>query len=704
MSLDPAFQGSNPFIFEVEAQRQARLSAAENEALVGPVQFPGNQFMSGAIAVLFVVCCIGLAALIILGMVLLPGAADVSLASIQAFKNNCSVCMTMAGEKGATGATGAGIQGVKGDKGDPGPTGAGVQGVPGQNGICIPNPMFPCAQGPKGDKGDDGAIGPTGTGVQGLQGDQGIQGNTGATGGNGTQGDKGDKGDTGDPGPAGPMGAFGGNGTVTNINITGVATFFTQPVCLVPMDSSCLGPGGCFDFSMCNLHAQNLYLADAGGANLFVGTNASTGYLQVGDTGPGMHQAVFGRSAGVNAYTLTVFQVYSSSTLIGAANFLSLSSLQTWNLVSTFGSGLMQTGTSLVIGAGTTLTMQSQGKMTITQQNAFSDFTLASAGSLSLSGSSYISVTGTRIILTKNLNDPGEKWYDTNTTGSLACGSIPNTPDTTRQAQIIYTDLVLAAQNPNNTYAIGGAKIITANADGFLRVGPFLEVCGGVIRAGGGGSLQFNDNSTSTLDIRGIITNGDPNGTAVTVVSDFGFIVNVNNTAPNNTAQAGFTVNGGSTFNGNVTINGWLNINNGGIISQGDISSLGMCCTSDERAKTDIQDADRETAFHRIMGLVTKKFRYTPEYQQTDRSVKNETYVGVIAQHVVKDFGYLVHKIERTVGSVRHTDFHVIKPELLYGEIIGAAQHMHVIHKQLQTRVEELEKQVTPLMGVVKLE
>ena len=87
------------------------------------------------------------------------------------------------GDKGDKGDQGEqGEQGPKGDKGEQGETGPiGPQGPQGIQGI----------QGPKGDKGDKGDVGP-----QGIQGQMGPQGPQGEPGIQGIQGPKGDKGDT----------------------------------------------------------------------------------------------------------------------------------------------------------------------------------------------------------------------------------------------------------------------------------------------------------------------------------------------------------------------------------------------------------------------------------------------------------------------------------------------------------------------------
>ena len=51
---------------------------------------------------------------------------------------------------------------------------------------------------------------------------------------------------------------------------------------------------------------------------------------------------------------------------------------------------------------------------------------------------------------------------------------------------------------------------MTQNSNGFLIVGPFLEICGGILRSSGT-SLQIQDSTlTDVVDVRAIITNSDP--------------------------------------------------------------------------------------------------------------------------------------------------------------------------------------------------
>ncbi len=526
------------------------------------------------------------------------------------------------------------------------------------------------------------------------------------------------------------------------------------------MDSSCTGPGGCFPFDMCDLNAQNLYLSYSGGAKLFVGTTTGSGYLQVGNTGASMHQAYFGRRVGAGAYKMAVFQAYATSTILEAENFLQLGSQQDFNLAATTGQGTVSTGTSFTMTAGTSITMSSLANFLLSQQSSLHKFALDSVGSLELVGGTFTSVTGSLIIGTRSLTTPGQRWFATNPDYSIVCAAPPAANDTSRDSFWLYQDLIMAAQHPNSTFATGGAKILTQNANGFLIVGPYLEVCGGIIRSSGTALTLQDDSATDTLDVRATITNADPTGGGINPVrfsdvdgADFkdtfiynsginapalgrayikdenGFLVDapnttltgelivggdtditgtltVNGTGPHTiigpTVVTGtFGVTGLSTFTGNMLITGDLQVT--GTINGGTAVTSPSCCTSDARAKTAVKNVDTSKALDRLVNKMhVKEFRYTPEYQASDRNVKNATYFGVIAQEVKDDFDYMVDTVKRKVGQVVHHDFHVIRPELLYGEIVGAVQHIHKMHTDLKARVESLEKQAMEKFGPVR--
>jgi len=134
---------------------------------------------------------------------------------------------------------------------------------------------------------------------------------------------------------------------------------------------------------------------------------------------------------------------------------------------------------------------------------------------------------------------------------------------------------------------------------------------------------------------------------------------------------------------------------NGDAMIMGTLTYMATGPPSDRRVKTDVYKADKKTMFDRLMDMTIHTFRYVPEYQEVDKNVKNTTYYGVIAQDIANKFDYMVDKTKKKVGALTTDvihDFHSIKPELLYGEMVGAMQHMRDMHDAAMKRmIQEAE-------------
>lgn len=301
-----------------------------NSQGTGPLTM-GSPFVNATATVFLIAFLMAFAMLMLAGMSGLPYLnADVTLADRDYLKANCNICKGQKGDKGDTGQQGtsgtSGQSGAKGDKGDPG-----------TNAVCLPNPLYPCAKGDKGDKGDTGPTGPTGVGTKGDQGESGPTGPTGATGATGPTGAQGAQGIPGETGPTGVPGPpFSGNATFESVNVTGPFH------CEVAIDQSCLGEGGCFNFSLCNITTEGITIEGITTAPYFQlgGVNSTLPVtFQVGNTGSPYGTAVFGRRFGVSppAYQLALFQVYATNVLIEAAQFLTLRSVFDINIISESG-------------------------------------------------------------------------------------------------------------------------------------------------------------------------------------------------------------------------------------------------------------------------------------------------------------------------------------------------------------------------------
>ena len=534
----------------------------------------GSPFVVHMASVFVIAFLMALAVLMLAGIAGLPYLnADTTLADRGWVTANCNICKGAKGDKGDKGDTGqSGASGASGDKGD--------KGDPGTNAVCLPNPLYPCAKGDKGDTGDTGPTGPTGVGTKGDQGESGPTGPTGATGETGPQGiqgEKGDKGDQGDQGIPGPV--FNGNATLVDVNVTGTV------YCENPISQSCIGEGGCFNFSLCNITTEGILIEGITVAPyLQVGGSNSTlpASFQVGDTGSPYHTAIFGRRFGVTppAYQLALFQTYATNVLIESAQFLTLRSTFDVNVIS-------ETGAVNFVSQSGSMTFNSITDMYFIQQGLANVMKMVPGRSFNVS-TTYMDVSVSSIL-----------------------NSIPAQPVRFQDSDGVSF---------NNTF------------------------------------IYNEGTATQTLDC---------NVTGALIVDD------------------------NMVINGNLTVRGY-------IFHSDNYTECPMPITpSDGRVKQNIQPADTETAYERITRkMPIHSFRYTDKYLDTPgrpRHLTNGTYVGVIAQQVARDFGYMVSKTKAALGDAHLPDMHHIHPELLYGELVATLQHMRKLHEDLTQRVHAME-------------
>jgi len=157
-------------------------------------------------------------------------------------------------------------------------------------------------------------------------------------------------------------------------------------------------------------------------------------------------------------------------------------------------------------------------------------------------------------------------------------------------------------------------------------------------------------------------------------------------------------VNDDMVINGNLTVMGYLAVTN----------NYQNCVIitpppSDARVKRDVRMADTEHLYERVTRkMPIKRWRYTDEYlasKDRARYINNGSYVGVVAQDIAKDFAYLVSKGKAKIGELELPDMHSLHPELLYGEIVGALQHLRKLHEHLERRVNEVEHRASRMAG-----
>ncbi len=161
-------------------------------------------------------------------------------------------------------------------------------------------------------------------------------------------------------------------------------------------------------------------------------------------------------------------------------------------------------------------------------------------------------------------------------------------------------------------------------------------------------------------------------------------------------------INDNLVVNGNVTIRGYLfTSDNYQECYVPPTTTSPTTAPSDRRVKRDIARANTREAYERITHMPLKSWMYTPEYLNTrgrpPHLQHNTTYVGVVAQDIARDFGYMVSKGRAALGDSHLPDMHSLHPELLYGEMVGALQHMRSLHEDMERRLQRAEATVDTL-------
>jgi hypothetical protein len=356
--------------------------------------------------------------------------------------------------------------------------------------------------------------------------------------------------------------------------------------CETPIDQSCFGEGGCFNFSLCNITTEGITIEGVTTAPFFyMGAPNSTlpVTFQVGNTGSPYHTVIFGRRFGVSppAYQIALFQTFATNVLIESAQFMTLRSIFDMNIIS-------ETGAVNVISQAGSITFNSVTDMYFIQSSL--------VGLIKFTPARYFNISTTYI--------------------DFSVSSIGN--------------------------SIPGKPVTFQDSDGVSFNNTFIFNAGEAAQ-------PLDCNQTGAL------------------------IVNDNMVVWGNLTVAGYI------FGGNTTT----------------LECPSYDLLSDERVKHDIQEVDLAHSYERITRkMPLHSFKYTQEYLDTPgRSphIRNATYVGVIAQEARHDFDYMVSRKKGTLGTRDLHDMHSIHPELLYGEIVAAMQHMRKLHDRLVDRVEAME-------------
>ena len=609
---------------------------------------------------------------------------------------NCSILTCPAGLPGPIGAGIVGPPGGLGLTGGQGPIGLtgrkGDQGDRGLPGLCIANAM--CGVGPQGIQ---GGIGPIGlTGAPGLSGIPGPIGPIGPQGFIGPQGGIGPIGLTGSIGPQGPPGicdCFNSTITIQNLNVTESfnlgGNFTCNPGSFI--DASCLLVGNCPDFSLCDLSGSSLSLTGDG-------TNPNT-HLTVDKLKilPSTSTVTFGdksATVGLLVHRLLSFKAYAEVTSLDARSRVEIS--------ATFGNVLINAGGALgsvisMASAGS-ITMDSVSDVIINSGNAFNAFSgstmrLFTGSTFQARGIAAAELISNKIILKKTSpTASGDIWIETNIVDTLVIG--PTVP------------LAISNGNPSilikeDTIYSNGKSIISAQLDGFLKVGPFLDV--------GGARLKTSD-SSNKLSIESAIHNGinderlvidDPHGLDIKsteIVSSTGDII----IEPLDDNDFVILQNGSRFGTTSSTIHGWTF--NSAVPSLTSIGTLSVptligvstingvfvgsmnCCPSDINIKYNVKTMNEEDGLNRVLKMKPTEWRYKEKLLIQDPWIKNTTHRGFIAQDLIKINPNAVYINEKKFkdGSVMK-DFHSVDKDEIIVDLVAAIK---ILHK----KIEKLEK------------
>lgn len=458
------------------------------------------------------------------------------------------------------------------------------------------------------------------------------------------------------------------------------------------LDSSCFGlTGACPDFGACYLRALGLSINSSSVLNIPL--------LQVGmgnDAGLGIVNFGSYPSKVISTFTVYANQTFSVRTLntpLELASYLANAVLDSVGgpTVRTFVTSTGQVGITgdggvtmsapfgnVLISAGGTSMLMSQSLDSITVQTTNTSYT---SGDFSLFSSS------------------GVPWFQTRSWETLTCSNAaPLLPSSGTSLRFSH-DVILT----------NSAKIMTDDPTGLVTMAG-INLCGDTLKTAGPTLQLQTSTATKTVDIRGVITNGDF-GYAVTIINQEG--VNFQDTTihnelgvagplvcddaeglsltANNTLFVNTIMPVNATANGTVFIIGDLNVT--GTIYGAVAVASPACCTSDIRAKTNISEVDTAVDLFAILALPRRvDFQYTEEYQASDKSVDNATYSGFIAQELEKAMPRTVVMSNHKINGQTYTDFRRVVLDRMVPHMVGAIKELHKRQTQLEIELVEIKE------------
>lgn len=463
------------------------------------------------------------------------------------------------------------------------------------------------------------------------------------------------------------------------------------------LDASCFGLAVCPDFSTCDLDANSLDVINTGtGQGVSVTKTAFTitspspyGYaITLGDSGV-LNNKVGPMKVYANTLTLDGAVTTLLRTLSGTLTLQTgLSSITNHIILNTLaGQVQISSASHVIISSASGVIQATAGSSSIVMQNS---------GLSTLSATTFI---GNAANFTLYDSISASQWFKSDPTQSYECPMVGTTLTSTllRTSVGFGTDIVMAV----------GTRLLSRNTDGLVEMTGINLYCNHLIKTTDASPLQLQEDTNSTVDIRGAIVNNDLAVPAVRFTDIDG--VDFQGTPIRDSFGGGLFVDDaiGLRLRDNttlstsiiapvfpttmVTIIGDLNVT-GSIYADGSILSAGSCCVSDLRAKENIVDVAPSDDLATVLSFPRRvSFRYKDEYQRVDRSVKNETYNGFIAQELEDRFPTIVNhqnKMRLASGEVLE-DFRTLTLQNMVPYLVGAIKalndEIHHLKRELKT-------------------
>jgi hypothetical protein len=503
------------------------------------------------------------------------------------------------------------------------------------------------------------------------------------------------------------------------------------------LDISCFGLAACPDLSDC--------VVDMQGARIYSTNPLVTPILHVGIT-PGDH----GKSMILLGIPGSITQVVSTflMNVNGTFNMATLNTpmqMRAWLsdvTIESIGDISLQTN---IGSSGTVNITAQQGIQLYTSLGVIEHTTGTSV--ITMDGTvNYISTSSPIINMTANdwhvRKLGGGSWLNTQSAETLTCQTGQPLPVVAGSSLYIPNDIIM-----------GPGKSLMSNGTSSLVRMSGIELCGFLIKSSSSTVQLQDDTLTKLVDLRGILTNGQP-GFPLTL-SDAEGIDFVDTPMFNSGVSGplecndpdGFIVSNGTLFTNlmepispatEILLTGGLRVTTdvftndikprmgstvtltGDFVVTGSISATTCmgCITSDERVKEKVRQVKPRSDLETILALPRRiAFQYSKAYSATDRQAAlHETHHGFVAQELERVIPQAVVKTNHTLDNgVRVTDFR----RVLYDRVIpfatGAIKELHLQqhlsdlkhaalkkeHEILLEAHDKLKEEVAALRGAV---